>query len=318
MHDKSNHPRRPSAHHHSTHHRDTKPPKTKTAKSRKTKENSVPDSSPHTINITIIPPTLITPSIEQYQRFLPAAQAIAPASVRIARVDVNLVLLNAARGVAAVLARHTETAALPGISLDRIRSLADLGSALAYAAGHVERYHPIVGSTKAALDRAHKLRAKLLAKADVLVVDGIVPAATVAGIRKGFGAIDTAGDCVELAALFHTYAAALPASVVVDPADVQAADEIGRKLLVTLRPATAKRETAPALVAAMDARDRLWTLFDQIWEQQVWRSGAFLFGREVDDHVPLLQAGIRRKRTPTVKPQPQPQQPQSTATTIAA
>jgi len=290
------------AHPPSTHHKTTKAPQTP-----KNKENTVSKSSHKTIHIF---PSLITPSIEQYQRFLPAAQAIAPASIRIARIDVNLVRLNAARGVQAVLARSADVAALPGISLDQIRSLADLGAALAYAAGHVERYQPIVGSTKAAVATARRLRAKLLAKADVLVVDGIVPAATVAGIRKGTGSIDAAGDCVELAALFHTYVAALSASVVVDAADIQAADEIGRKLLVTLRPATAKRETAPARVAAANARDRLWTLFEQIWEQHVWCAGAFLFGRDVEMYVPLLQTAVRRKRmvkpTPPLAPAPAP------------
>jgi len=42
-----------------------------------------------------------------------------------------------------------------------------------------------------------------------------------AGIRKGQGMIDTANDCVQLAALFQQNAAALPKSVVVDPADVR-------------------------------------------------------------------------------------------------
>ncbi|HEY4159461.1 MAG TPA: hypothetical protein VGM29_15235 [Polyangiaceae bacterium] len=281
----------------------------------RTKSKSATSAKPATTTTANAP--LLTPSIEHYQRFLPAARDVAADKIRIARVDVTLVRLNAARGVKAVLARSTDLAAVPGISLAAIRSLEDMGAALAYAAGHVERYMPIVGSTKLALAKAHALRAKLMAKADVLVLDGIVPAATVAGIRKGKGSIDTAGDCVALAALFHEYAASLPKSVVVDPADVQAADEIGRKLLVTLRPANAKREHEPALVAAADARDRLWTLFEQTWEQHVWRAGAYLFARNVETHVPLLQTGTRSKRTTKPEPEPEPvvSTPASPATT---
>ena len=38
----------------------------------------------------------------------------------------------------------------------------------------------------------------LFAKVNVLVLDGIIPESEVAGIRKGRGSIDTAGDCIAL------------------------------------------------------------------------------------------------------------------------
>ncbi len=255
------------------------------------------------------PVTVDTPtgSLVQYERFLPAAMKLAPADVRVARINVTRVLHNAARGVTAVLARRAEVSTIPNVSIDAIDSLADLGDAFAYAAGIVDCYAPIVGAVQAMVAQARQLRGKLLAKADVLVVDGIVPAATVLGIHKSKGFVDMANDCVQLARLFPQYAAAVPRSVVVDPADLQAADAIGRKLIATLRPPNVKKTPPPELVAAMDARDRLWTLFEQTWERNVWRAGANLFLRDVDAQVPPLRhATFPRRRPEPAPPRPTP------------
>src|SRR5437870_1998456 len=86
---------------------------------------------------------------------------------------------------------------------------AGLGAGLAYAAGQVERYAPPPSDVKELLARAHRLRALLLKSADALAVAGMIPAAQVAKIREGRGSIDTAGDCVALAALFQKKAAAV-------------------------------------------------------------------------------------------------------------
>ncbi len=272
-----------------------------------------PSTRRHRASPASIPDDSTLPGVvEQYQHYLPIAQQLPAALLRVARIDVSLVLLNAARGVAALVARRDEVAALPGISMDQITSLADIGQALQYAAGCVERYLPTTGETKAMLATASRLRAQLLAKADVLVIDGVIPAATVAGIRKGRGPIDSAGDCIALAALFHEHADQLAGRVMVTPAVIQAANDIGAKLLTALRPDAAKKAPNKELVSAADARDRLWTLFEQTWEQHVWRAGAWLYGRDVELHVPLLGTRVHGKRAakaattpaPTVAPEP--------------
>ena len=56
-------------------------------------------------------------------------------------------------------------------------------------------------------------------------------------------------------------------STVIDLANVEAADTLGRQLLAALL--VCAKDTAPELVAATDARDRLWTLFEQTWEENV-------------------------------------------------
>jgi hypothetical protein len=234
------------------------------------------------------------------------------------RIPAALVLLDAQRGVAALMARRAEVLAMPGISIEQIESLSDLGQALQYANGRIERLVPITGEVKALLTAASKLRANLLAKADVLVIDGIVPAATVAGIRKGHGPGDTAGDCIALAALFHEHAGALAGHVTVSAADIQAANDTGAKLLAALHPEAARRVPDKDLTAAVDARDRLWTLFEQTWEQQVWRPGAWLFGRDVDQHVPPLGARTHRRAAKLTPAPPPPIEASAPVKPIAA
>jgi hypothetical protein len=52
---------------------------------------------------------------------------------------------------------------------------------------------------------------------------------------------------------------------------------------------------APTLDDAKELRDRFWTLLLQRY-QDVWRVGAYLFGRAVDERLPKLGGGKRASR----------------------
>src|SRR5262249_42674152 len=95
-----------------------------------------------------------------YERLLPHAQKIAAAAVHPLRADVSLAITNAKHGALAVLA-HTDTlkAELPEVSLKAIHDLSNLGLAVLYAAGQVNRHAPQPTDTKAQLARATELRA---------------------------------------------------------------------------------------------------------------------------------------------------------------
>ncbi|HLL83236.1 MAG TPA: hypothetical protein VK420_11315, partial [Longimicrobium sp.] len=59
----------------------------------------------------------------------------------------------------------------------------------------------------------------------------------------------------------------------------------------------------PSLLKALDARDRLWTLLKQRHDV-LWRCGAWLYGRAVDDRVPPLpenKAGVRKSKPAPVQ-----------------
>jgi hypothetical protein len=253
-------------------------------------------------------------SAAQYKKYLPKAMKLASSAVRPMHGDLALGLVNARRGAAAVLAKSARLKKeLPGVSLSAIRELANLGLGVAYAAGQVERYAAPASSLKQNLSRAHALRALLITSADALVEAGVLPAAAVARIHAGHGGIDAAGDCVALAALFKKYASALRGKSPVTAADINEAAEVGTTLLGALKPRGARgKPTSQALKTAVDARNRLWTLFEQSWEQNAWRAGAWLFGRDVDAHVPPLQsrAGHRSaKPKPAAAPKPAPKPP---------
>jgi len=219
--------------------------------------------------------------------------------VRPMRIDIHLALANAQRGVDAVMPHDARIRKeLPMVDRAAIASLVDVGLGVAFAGGIVDRYAPSVATdVNPLLARARKVRARLLASADALAVAGLVSPAVVAKIRAGHGGLDAAGDCVALAALFRKNERAVRGKTPVTAADVREASEVGSRLLEVLHPKGAKRARPDDERArATEARDRLWTLFATRWEDLVWRAGAWLFGRDVDAHVPPLHARVAAKR----------------------
>ncbi len=237
-------------------------------------------------------------SHEQYDRWLPEARNIPAAQVRSLNADASLARANAKLGVDAVLPHSDRLKReLPGISVPAISDLSNLGLALAYAQIQVDRYAP-PAEVKKMLARASDLRGLLFSSADALAQAGVLPAAGVAKIREGRGGIDMAGDCVALAALFTKHALAVRGKTPVTAAQVRETAEIGARLGAALRPKGGRRKVDEGLFLATDARNRLWTLFERTWEDQVWRAGAWLFGRAVDRHVPPLHSRVAPKPRP--------------------
>ncbi|MBI5479012.1 MAG: hypothetical protein HY906_09160 [Deltaproteobacteria bacterium] len=239
-----------------------------------------------------------------YEAHLPAARKIPAAEVRPMRADLALALTNAHVGVDAVLGYVAQLKKeLPRVAVVAIATLPDVGLGLAFAAGQVARYAPPPSGVQGWLKRAHQLRAVMLSSADALAAAGVLPAAALAKIHAGHGGIDTAGDCVALAALFQQHAAAIRGKTPVTAAHVREAAEVGTRLLAVLQPKGAKRKGGTSeLKAATESRDRLWTLFERTWEDQVWRAGAWLFRRAVDQHVPPLQSRVGHKRPAKAAP----------------
>jgi hypothetical protein len=245
------------------------------------------------------------PEIEAtFRHFLAIALEIPADQVRSARVNFTNVVQNAATGVAALAPFRDKIAKLEDVSLEKIDAVAKIGQAFQYAVTRVDRHEPIPGDIRERLLEAHKLRAMMFAKVDVLVLDGIIPESEVAGIRKGRGPIDMAGDCVALTALIRKYASQIVGHAMITAEDLQTASDLGAQLLTELRSATAPAKTKQQEETA-EVRDRLYTLFVQTWEQNVWRAGAWVFGRDVDDHIPALGSRRHAKSEPAA-PQPTP------------
>lgn len=233
-----------------------------------------------------------------YLRFLTEAKTLEARDVIPFRIDPVLAAHNVRRGVE-VLLEHKDAGkkALPQADWTRLAELPELALGLVFASTQVDR-KPEKTQIPSLLKDARRLRSLLLASAETLALAGLVPEKEVAKIRTGRGPIDTASDCVALSSLFTKHAAAR-AKTPVTSADTKRASELGTELLGLLRPMTSKgtKNESATLKSSLDARDRLFTLLVR-GHDELWRAGAYLLGREVDQRIPALQSRYVAPRKP--------------------
>jgi hypothetical protein len=238
-------------------------------------------------------------SQQAYEQFLSDAEALTVEDVRPLRADASLAYHNVKTGTDALLLVEKRIAAeLPGVDLENLRSLSDLALGVVFAVAQVDRGAD--GSTAILLAKAREIRDVLLASAEALAKSGVIPARAVAKIREGKGAIDSAQDCVDLSALFRKYAKEVKGKTAVTPAQMKDAAEVGTALLTRLRRKGTKRKESASVTAAVATRDRLWTLLVRR-HQEIRRAGMWLWGDDVDAHVPPLQSRVmpsRKKKAP--------------------
>jgi len=235
---------------------------------------------------------------EAFKRFSAEAEAIPEGEVIPFRADATLAYHNVMTGLKAVLERIDEAVQrLPEANADVLRALPDLALALCFAVSQASGSVKSTGAIGTQAKETAGWRRLLLKGADAAVEKKLVPGGEIARIRAGRGNIDLANDCRDLAAWFKKNAKALQGKTAVTPEDVAAADAAGLKLLTMLKPEGARRE-AGAPSEAVDIRDRFWTLLNRRHEQ-LWKAGAVLWGRAVDDFVPALQSRVRRKKKTT-------------------
>ena len=223
-----------------------------------------------------------------YDVFLSPARALEGA-VEECRSNIALVFHNTKRGVESVLAREAEVAALPGVNVEELRELPLLAQGLAWAALRVQR-DMRASSFGTLFDRAQQLRRKLLKTAEALAESSFLAAADVTAAH-GEGHRDVVGDCLGLVALFRRHEEKLAGRSPVTPEDVNEVERVAQQLRALLAAPGEAREgdSSPLLFEATETRDRLWTLLTRRHDI-LWRCGAWLFGRDVDMHVPPLLA----------------------------
>ncbi|HLM43751.1 MAG TPA: hypothetical protein VK458_07775, partial [Myxococcaceae bacterium] len=95
-------------------------------------------------------------------------------------------------------------------------------------------------------------------------------------------------DCLSLVALFRRNEARIAGRSPVVAAELLEAEQLVGQLRVMLGQQGVESEVgAPSLVKAVEIRDRFWTLLHQRHDV-LWRCGAWLYGRAVDERVPPL------------------------------
>src|SRR5439155_18265743 len=92
----------------------------------------------------------------------------------------------------------------------------------------------------------------------------------------------------QLAVLFHDHQAKLEGRTPITAADLNRAEKLGAQLLGLLRPVRGPRKSdPPRVLAAIDVRDRMWTMLVQR-HLLLQRAAGWLWATELEQHTPSL------------------------------
>ncbi|HEY8207016.1 MAG TPA: hypothetical protein VIG99_06035 [Myxococcaceae bacterium] len=233
-----------------------------------------------------------------YDAFAAAARAIPADAVQECCADIVLAYENATRGVENVLGSALVVVnKLPGVNVEELSALPRIAQGLAFAALQVHK------EVRAApfgtlFERAQQLRRKLGKAADALAESSLLPVADVEDVRL-HAHLDAVDECEALTALFQRHFKQIDGRSPVNATDLKEVEHVVQKLRAALgQPGEAKAEGGPALVQATEMRDRFWALLN-VRHDLLWRCGAWLYGRAVDERVPPLpvrHTGLRHPR----------------------
>ncbi|WP_052517789.1 hypothetical protein [Archangium violaceum] len=234
-----------------------------------------------------------------YEAFLVEAKAVEPGFIEECCADIVLTYQAVMRGVENVLGSGTVVIGrLPNINVVELSMLPRLAQGLAFAALQVDRELEAASFGKL-FDRVQQLRRKLRKAADALAEARLLPDADVDEVWLR-GQHDVLDDCSALVALLRRNEARISGRSPVVASDIAEAEQIVGKLRVMLGQQGVESEGgSPSLIRAVELRDRFWTLLHQRYDV-LWRCGAWLYGRAVDDRVPPLpvrQALIGKARS---------------------
>lgn len=272
-----------------------------------------PKSSP-TKPSTKTPPTPPTPPpslAAAYNLMLPAAMQLPPERVLPCRADVNLIYANVQKGLGAVLPQlgrlRVET---PKLEVNRFPQLEDLAGALLYAAAQTAA--SAAPMKRELLDqkltRLYTLREPMLLCAEVFALLGMLPKQRVEQIRSGSGPFDAAQDGVALADLFAEFASVVKDKHPFTQEQFTEIAELGHAILRSVTPDGARVALSPELVKATEARDRLYSLLMERYDE-LQRAGYYLFGSKADEKVPALGSRKGRSRSDAKSTEPTPPTP---------
>lgn len=239
-----------------------------------------------------------------YNKHLPAAQALAPASVLTNRVDPDLAIVNIDTAMH-VVAEHANDIPthFPKLNLAMLLALPELVLAYKYGVLRVTQDVPAESQMAEQLTLARDLRAKLLSSAKSLAENGLVPEAEVAVIAAGSGTRDRAEDCVALAALFRNHAAAIAGKHPITTAMIDQAANVGSWLLANLRPADAPKAPSTGPSASVDIRNRLVTLLVNA-HNKLQAIAHYFHPTDWEERVPALNSRRAPRKKPEATPTP--------------
>lgn len=236
-----------------------------------------------------------------YDSFVAAAKAVDPALLEECCADLVPTYHNVTRGVEAVIgAGAVVIGKLPNVDIVELSMLPRLVQGVAFAALQVQRELKTL-SFGALFEQAQNMRRKLRKAAEALAEANLLSDADADEVRLQ-GNQDVLEDCLALAAVFRRNESRIANRSPVTPTEVRDAEQIAEKLKVLLgQQASTSDGSAPSLVRLIELRDRFWTLLTQRHDV-LWRCGAWLYGRAVDDRIPPLVVRMPLVRRPRSVP----------------
>lgn len=243
-----------------------------------------------------------------YKEMLPLAMSLEPTQLEPYQGSIEIARRNLIRGSEAIqkLEEKLKEEVKPE-RLEAARQTTKLCLAAEFAVLCIENMERRTGAVGVLplLVAARLIRRRLLKNAEGAAEYTLVPKERVENIKKGKGPLDTARDCIALAALYRECKESLSGKTPVSGEDIDRCSQLGTQLLGLLKPEKAiEIEEAPEeIAAAYQVRDRFWTLLVQ-QRELLWKLAGLVVGpREVNEVVPPLLSQEREKtpQTPEVK-----------------
>ncbi|HYI00503.1 hypothetical protein [Hyalangium sp.] len=236
-----------------------------------------------------------------YDSFLAAAKALEPGIIEECSIDIVLACQAVKIGAESVLGSAAVVVAkLPNVNVEELSMLPRLAQGLAFAALQVQREFQATPFGMM-FERAQLIRRKLRKAAEALAEVNLLPDADIDEVRLN-AQRELLEDCLALAAVLKRNEAKIAGRSPVGASEVREAELVVEKLRVMLGQQKDPGDSAtPSLVKVIEMRDRFWTLLKQRYDV-LWRCGAWLFGRAVDDRVPPLPSRLALVRKPRKTP----------------
>jgi hypothetical protein len=196
-----------------------------------------------------------------FDKHVVAARAILASDVLPFRMDVDLAVVNANKGMQVIHAHAADIPMhLPKENLAHLMSIDELAAAVKFAALQVETNIPQPSEMRIKMTRGRELRQQAMPVAKALAANGAIPEPELAPILRGHGQFDTAEDCVSLATLLRKYSATITGKHPLTTAQIDEMAEVGAWLLTHLRPTDAPSPSPKPASTIVEDRNRLATL----------------------------------------------------------
>jgi hypothetical protein len=219
------------------------------------------ESTPSTTSASA--PSAANAAAEAFAKIEPELAALTPEELTPITVEIPAAVTAVLAAAPKILAyRDAIVEQLPLHPIEQVDELETYAHATYYAHLLHNYANGSPEASKALIDEAQKLREDLLVAAEALAHRGMLDADAVAGIRKGHGHADTAGDLTALAQLFSASWSKISSKTAVEKTEIDRAAELGPAVMIAI----AVRKNGAKSTDTEGQRTRAFTLLARAYE----------------------------------------------------